>query len=135
MKNRGSSAMKVRSDVLPVRGRLLNFKEACAHLGMTDQHLRRLVAARKIPVLRDGRLGFYTNDLDEWTRTHTTPADGDTASVRGPLTPLSLTAPQGIEDLLEDARRAGSGFLHETATPTGRGGSTRRSQTKEQLHG
>lgn len=59
--------------VIPARGRFLKFREACQYLGfinadgtVDEQHLRRLVAAKKIPVQRDGRLGFYERDLDEW---------------------------------------------------------------------
>lgn len=54
------------------RGRLFSFREALTYLGMPEPRLRRLVAARKIPVHRDGRLGFWQRDLDDWMAAHRT---------------------------------------------------------------
>jgi hypothetical protein len=40
---------------MAVLGRLLSFRDAWTYLGMPE-----------IAVVRDGRLGFYERDLDDW---------------------------------------------------------------------
>jgi excisionase family DNA binding protein len=92
--------------VMPVRGRLLSFREACTYLGMAEQRLRRLVARKKIAVIRDGRLGFYERDLDDWIESHLTPASGPSPAVVL-LKPgrVNLDAPTGIDDILREIRR------------------------------
>ena len=86
------------------RGRLLSFRQTLEYLGMPEPRLRRLVAAKKIPVHRDGRLGFWSADLDDWIERHRTPAIDEQKSkhLEGAT---SIPAPIGIEDLMPVRRR------------------------------
>lgn len=55
------------SRVVAPFGRYLSFEEARQFLGdMPVSRLRRLVAAKKIPCIRDGRLAFLESDLRAW---------------------------------------------------------------------
>lgn len=82
--------------ITPRRGRMFSTREAAEYLGMPLQRLRRLVAAKKIAVVRDGRLAFLERDLDAWLERHRTPARDE----RGPTLAMpSPDAPIGIDDL------------------------------------
>jgi hypothetical protein len=85
-------------------GRMFDFHEAAEFLGMPEKRLRRLVATRKIPVLRDGRLAFLENDLRTWIEQHRTPAAEGASSPHIEL-PRPRAEPVGIDDLLPRRRR------------------------------
>lgn len=86
-------------------GRLFDFKEAMAYLGMPEKRLRRLVLAKKIPVIRDGRLAFLEKDLRDWIQRHRTPALDEPKSTHLELPKSSAAAPPGIADLMPRRRR------------------------------
>lgn len=87
--------------------RLLTFREACAHLGeMPEKRLRRLVAAKKIPHYRDGRLFFYSDELDEWLKRRRVAAVDEPRSKHVDLA-LVKREVAGIEDLMPRQRRLG----------------------------
>ena len=85
-------------------GRMFNFHQAAQFLGMPEQRLRRLVAAKKIPVVRDGRLAFLETDLREWIERHRTPAVDEPKSKHVELAKVKVE-PTGIEDLMPRRRR------------------------------
>ena len=91
--------------IVPLRGALLSFRQALTYLGMEEKRLRRLVAAKKIPVLRDGRLGFFTADLDEWIERHRTPAVDEPKSKHILLAQPQVDRAEGIQDLMPARRR------------------------------
>lgn len=104
------------NDVQPVRGRLLTTREACTFLGMPQSRLRRLVASKKIPVIRDGRLGFYERDLEEWIAAHRSPASGSARVAVPAPSRQRLRTDDGIDGLLRDIkRRGGSPFDYTSA--------------------
>ena len=88
----------------PTYGRLLSFRQAFDYLGMTDRRLRRLVAAKKIPVHRDGRLGFWSADLDAWIEAHRTPAC-DRPTSRHIELPRADVQTTSLADLMPKKRR------------------------------
>ncbi|HZR25491.1 MAG TPA: hypothetical protein VFA59_17985 [Vicinamibacterales bacterium] len=94
--------------IIAPRGRLLAFRQAMEKLGLEgragEQRLRRLVAAKKIPVHRDGRLGFWEKDLEDWIEAHRTPATDEPKSKHIAL-PRIASEPAGIEDLMPRRRR------------------------------
>jgi hypothetical protein len=71
---------------------------------MPERRLRRLVAAKKIPVHRDGRLGFWSVDLEEWIERHRTPALNEPKSKHLELA-AAIPQSMGIEDLMPTRRR------------------------------
>ena len=86
--------------IVPPRGRLFRFRDACAYLGgMSERRLRHLVTTKRIPVHRDGLLGFWQRDLDEWIERHRTPAVDEPKSKHIDL-PRVTTEPRGIDDLM-----------------------------------
>jgi hypothetical protein len=108
------------SGVRSPRGRCLKFREAVRYLGfvkadgsLDEQHLRRLVARRKIPFLNDGRLGFYEHDLDEWIAAHRE-SEAHASRVAAPKPGrVIVDRSDGIEDLLHDIRRRGPSPFYE----------------------
>jgi len=98
--------MPVNAKPARVRGRLLSFKEACAHLGdMPEKRLRRLVAAKKIPHYYDGRLFFMSAELDAWLESHRTAALDEQQSVHLELARTPKAEPACIQDLMPRTRR------------------------------
>lgn len=91
------------------RGRLLSTRQTLEYLGMDEQRLRRLVAAKKIPVHRDGRLGFWSRDLDDWIERHRTPAVDEPKSTHIEFAKPALARTAGIEDLMPQRRRLSHG--------------------------
>lgn len=80
-------------------GRMFTSHEAAEFLGMPMRRLRRLVAAKKIPVVRDGRLAFLEADLRDWIETHRTPAVDERKSKHLAL-PKPIAEAGSIEDLM-----------------------------------
>ena len=91
--------------IVPKRGTLLAFRQALTYLGMDEKRLRRLVAAKKIPVHRDGRLGFWSADLDEWIERRRTPAVDEPKSKHIEVGKAAAPDAKGIEDLMPARRR------------------------------
>jgi hypothetical protein len=95
----------VSDPIISPRGRLFRFFEACEYLGgMKESRLRQLVARQAIPVHRDGRLGFWQRDLDEWMERHRTPALDERKSKHLEVA-VMRPAPTGIEHLMPRKRR------------------------------
>src|SRR5579863_5509740 len=98
--------MAKRSEpIVPKLGRLFDSAEAAAYLGMSMPRLRRLVAAKKIAVVRDGRLGFFERDLDDWIEKHRTPAVGESKSKHIVLPKPTRGVVDTLEDLMPKKRR------------------------------
>ena len=53
-------------------GRLMDLRELCTYLGITERQARNFVAKGKIPVTRiDARLRFDIVEIDKWIRRQT----------------------------------------------------------------
>ena len=107
------------------RGRRLDFHQAVAYLGLEtgkgDQRLRQLVATKRIPVYRDGRLFFFDRELDEWLDRRRSAAVDEPRSTHIALDPVKVES-VGIEDLLPKRRRLGSveGLHRRTSSTNGK---------------
>ena len=63
--------------------RLLNIGELAQHLGVTDRHVRRLVAERRIPFVKWGHLvRFDPNEIAVWLD-HSRVPPGDDVTRQG----------------------------------------------------
>jgi excisionase family DNA binding protein len=59
-----------------IRPRLLTIEQAAAYIGRSKEAVQHMTAARKIPVVRDGRRVFLdVKELDRWIEQNTEPAD------------------------------------------------------------
>jgi predicted DNA-binding transcriptional regulator AlpA len=88
------------------RGELLTTRQVVERYGIPEKRLRRLVAAKKIPVHRDGRLGFWSKDVEDWIEKRRTPSDDEQQSKHIELAFVKREA-AGIEDLMPRHRRLG----------------------------
>lgn len=95
----------MKTEVIAPRGRLFSSHEAAAYLGMPMKRLRRLIEAQKIPVIRDGRLGFYERDLDDWVERHRTEAVEPQRQPAQRRAVASPDAPQDISCFMPRTRR------------------------------
>ena|SRR5215472_18816909 len=60
-----------------LRPRLLTVEQAAIYIGRSKEAVQHMTAARKIPVVRDGRRVFLdVKDLDRWIDQNTEPAEG-----------------------------------------------------------
>lgn len=101
--------MSVSTAVACPRGRRLDFRQAMAYLGLEgaagQQRLRQLIATRRIPVYRDGRLFFFDRELDAWLDRVRTPSVDEPKSKHIELPTPSAAGLRGIEDLMPRHRR------------------------------
>jgi excisionase family DNA binding protein len=59
-----------------IQPRLLTVEQAAAYIGRTKEAVQHMTAARKIPVVRDGRRVFLdVKELDRWIDQNTEPAE------------------------------------------------------------
>jgi len=75
-------AAKLRADLGGSSGsasivpRLLTVDQAAAYLGRSKEAIQHMTAARKLPVVRDGRRVFLdVRELDKWIEESTEPAE------------------------------------------------------------
>jgi excisionase family DNA binding protein len=75
-------AAKLRADIgssggsAPIAPRLLSVDQAAVYLGRSKDAVQHMVAARKLPVVRDGRRVFLdVQELDRWIERSTEPAE------------------------------------------------------------
>jgi excisionase family DNA binding protein len=70
------AAREVSRTAADVAPRLLTVKQAAAYLGRTEEAIQHMVAARKLPVVRDGRRVFLdVRELDKWIERNREPAE------------------------------------------------------------
>jgi len=49
------------------KGKSINLKQACEHLGISDMTMRRLLKTTDIPAYKPtGQWRFYLSELDDW---------------------------------------------------------------------
>ena len=78
--------MNSRSEMRPPTGelpQLLDIAAVAAHLGVTERHVRRLVAERRIPFIKWGHLlRFDPTEIATWLQNARVPTGDDVAPGR-----------------------------------------------------
>lgn len=82
---------EVATAIVNPLGPLFSTTRAAGYLGVSVKHLRRLIATRKIRVLRDGReFGIYQAWADAFVAQHSIPTVAEQPEAEKPPTPRPI---------------------------------------------